>query len=71
MQKFELGFALRGTTAPEVKQIVEAGSMREAMHKVIDQHGGDEVVLVTQAHYFQEPEPVLPRNATWFMIAAE
>ncbi|HET6941113.1 MAG TPA: hypothetical protein VFH89_03015 [Sphingomicrobium sp.] len=69
MQKFELGFALRGTTAPEVKQIVEAGSMREAIRKVIDQYGGDDVILVTQAHYFQEPEP--PRTETSFMLAAE
>jgi hypothetical protein len=68
MQKFELGFALRGTTAPEVKQIVEAGSMREAIRKVIDQYGGDDVVLVTKAHYFQEPEPL---HTTSFMLAAE
>lgn len=67
MQKFELGFALRGTSAPEVKQIVEADSMREAIRQIIDQYGGTDVVLVTHAHYFQDP----PRTATSFMIAAE
>ena len=71
MQKFELGFALRGTTAPEVKQVVEAGSMGEAMRKIIDQYGGTDVVLVTHAHYFQEPEPLQPRCRNSFMIAAE
>ena len=64
MQKFELGFALRGSTAPEVKQILEAGSMRKAIRKIIDQYGGTDAVLVTQ-----ESEP--QRTATSFMIAAE
>jgi hypothetical protein len=54
VQKFELGFAFRGTAAPEVKQVVEAGSMREAMLNVIEQNGGDDVVLVTSAHYFEK-----------------
>lgn len=70
MQKFELGFAFRGTTAPEVKKVLEAGSLREAMLKVIDEHGGKDVVLVTHAHYFREPKP--PRaGATVFMFAPE
>jgi hypothetical protein len=56
MQKFEMGFAFRGSTAPEMKEVVEANSLREAMLNIIDQHGGDDVVLVTHAHYFQEPE---------------
>jgi hypothetical protein len=55
--QFEMGFAFRGTNSPEVKQVVEASSMREAMLNIIDQHGGDEVVLVTHAHYLQVPEP--------------
>jgi hypothetical protein len=60
MQKFELGFAFRGSTAPEVKRIVEARSMREAMLSIIDQNGGNDVVLVTHAQYFQEPELLQP-----------
>jgi hypothetical protein len=63
MQKFELGFAFRGSTAPEVKQVVEASSMREAMRNIIDQYGGDEVVLVTHAHPFQMPETAQPCSA--------
>lgn len=63
MPKFELGFAFRGSTAPEVKQVVEAGSMREAMLNIIDQYGGDDVVLVTHAHPFQEPEAPQPCSA--------
>jgi len=60
MPKFELGFAFRGSTAPEVKQIVEASSMREAMRNIIEQYGGDDVVLVTHAHPFQVPEAPQP-----------
>ena len=60
MPKFELGFAFRGSTAPEVKQVVEASSMREAMLNIIDQYGGDDVVLVTHAHPFQVPEAPQP-----------
>lgn len=60
MPKFELGFAFRGSTAPEVKQVVEASSMREAMLNIIDQYGGDDVVLVTHAHHFQVPEAPQP-----------
>ena len=56
--KFELGFAFRGTNAPEVRQVVEASSMREAMLNIMNEHGGDDVVLVTHAHYFQRPEPL-------------
>lgn len=56
MQKFELGFAYRGTKSPEVKQVVEASSMRQAMLDVVDRHGGKDVVLVTYAHYYREPE---------------
>ena len=56
--KFELGFAFRGTNAPEVRQVVEASSMREAMLNIMHEHGGDDVVLVTHAHYFQRPEPL-------------
>jgi hypothetical protein len=76
MQKFELGFAFRGSTAPEVKQVVEASSMREAMLKIIDQYGGDDVVLVTHAQPFQVLEAPPPcsecglessRGATSFM----
>jgi hypothetical protein len=70
MQKFELGFAFRGTTTPEVKEVVEAGSLREAMLNIINQHGGDDVVLVTHAHYFREPEP-LSAGATGFMLVPE
>lgn len=78
MPKFELGFAFRGTTAPEVKKVVEADSMREAMINLVDDHGGDAVVVVTQAHYFHAPEPQPPRygycldlcsGATPFMLA--
>ena len=60
MPKFELGFAFRGSTAPEVKQVVEATSMREAMLSIIDQNGGDDVVLVTHAHPFQVPDAPQP-----------
>ena len=60
MPKFELGFAFRGSTAPEVKQVVEASSMREAMVNIIDQYGGNDVVLVTHAHPFQVPEVPQP-----------
>jgi hypothetical protein len=60
MPKFELGFAFRGSTAPEVKQVVEASSMRAAMLNIIDQYGGDDVVLVTHAHPFQVPEAPQP-----------
>ena len=60
MPKFELGFAFRGSTAPDVKQVVEATSMREAMLHIIDQNGGDDVVLVTHAHPFQVPEAPQP-----------
>lgn len=52
--KFELGYAYRGTVTPELKQVVDAGSLREAMQNIIDQHGGHDVVLVTHAHYLQE-----------------
>lgn len=70
MPKFELGFAFRGTNAPEVKQVVEANSLREAMLDIIDRHGGADVVLVTHAHYYQTPEP-LPPAATAFMLAPQ
>src|SRR5947207_2352517 len=60
MPKFELGFAFRGSTAPEVKQVVEASSIREAMLKIIDQYGGDDVVLVTHAHPSEVPEAQQP-----------
>lgn len=75
--KFELGFAFRGTTAPEVRQVVEATSMREAMLNIIHENGGDDVVLVTHAHYFQRPEPLQTcpeiascSGATSFMLSA-
>lgn len=75
--KFELGFAFRGTNAPEVRQVVEASSMREAMLNIIHEHGGDDVVLVTHAHYFQRPEPLQSctefascSNAAAFMLSA-
>ena len=64
MQKYELGFAFRGTTAPEVKQVVEASSMREAMLNIIEQNGGDGVVLVTSAHYFEKPEQLCCASET-------
>lgn len=75
--KFELGFAFRGTNAPEVRQVVEASSMREAMLNIIHEHGGDDVVLVTHAHYFQRPEQLQSctefascSNAASFMLSA-
>ena len=79
MQKFELGFAYRGSSAPEVKQVVEARSMREAMLDIIDRHGGDGVVLVTHAQYLQKTEPPQPccdhinrrASAPPFMLAPE
>jgi len=60
MPKFELGFAYRGSTAPEVKEVVEADSLREAMLSLIDDHGGAAAVLVTYAHHFPDPEPPQP-----------
>ena len=60
MPKFDLGFVIRGSSAPEVKQIVEAGSMRQAMLNIVDQYGGDDVVLVTHAHPVQEPDALQP-----------
>ena len=66
MSKFELGFAFRGSTAPEVKLVVEASSMREAMRNIIDQYGGDDVVLVTHAHPFRKPEVPQPCSACGF-----
>ncbi len=77
MQKFELGFAFRGTKSPEVKQVVEESSMREAMLDVVNRHGGNDVVLITYAHYYDEAPRLascaqyapVARNGRPFMIA--
>jgi hypothetical protein len=51
MQRFEMGVAVRGSIAPEVKRFVEAESMREAIRKITEQFGGAEVALVTYAQF--------------------
>jgi len=56
MPKFQIGIAYRGTALPEIKQVVEAASIRQAMLEVASRYGGDDVVLVTFAH----PVPECP-----------
>ncbi|HWU91841.1 MAG TPA: hypothetical protein VN106_01170 [Sphingomicrobium sp.] len=50
MPKFQIGVAFRGTALPEIMQVVEASSIRQAMLGVARSYGGDDVVLVTFAH---------------------
>jgi hypothetical protein len=50
MSKFLVGFAYRGTTTPEVREVIEAESIRAAMFDVERMHGGGDLVLVTYAH---------------------
>jgi hypothetical protein len=54
MSKFLVGFAYRGTTTPEVREIIEAESIRDAMFNVERTHGGGDLVLVTYAHGLPE-----------------
>ena len=50
MPKFQIGVAFRGTSLPEIRQVVDATSIRQAMLSVASRYGGDDVVLVTFAH---------------------
>lgn len=50
MPMFQIGVAYRGTALPEIKRVVEAASIRQAMLDVASSFGGDDVVLVTYAH---------------------
>jgi hypothetical protein len=58
MPQFQIGIAYRGSAMPEIKQVVEATSIRQAMLRVSNSYGGDDVVLVTYAHPL--PEPSVP-----------
>jgi ribosomal protein L20A (L18A) len=56
--QFEMGVAYRGSSAPEVKQVVEANTMREAMEQVTRRFGDRHSVLVTYAQYLEARDPV-------------
>jgi hypothetical protein len=56
--QFEMGVAYRGSLAPEIRQVVEATDMREAMDQIIDRFGDRNSVLVTYAHYLEAGEPL-------------
>ena len=51
MHSFEVGVVARKSFAPEVRHVVHASTMQEAIRKVTSQCGGADVALVTFAHY--------------------
>jgi hypothetical protein len=55
--QFEMGVAYRGSSAPEVRQVVEANDMREAMDQIIHRFGDRTSVLVTYAQYLDTQDP--------------
>jgi hypothetical protein len=56
--QFEMGVAYRGSSAPEVRQVVEANDMREAMDRIIHRFGDRNSVLVTYAQYLEAQDPL-------------
>jgi hypothetical protein len=56
--QFEMGVAYRGSSAPEVRQVVEANDMREAMDQIIRRFGDRTSVLVTYAQFLEAQDPV-------------
>lgn len=56
--QFEMGVAYRGSSAPEVRQVVEANDMREAMDRIIHRFGGRHSVVVTYAQYLEAERPL-------------
>jgi hypothetical protein len=56
--QFEMGVAYRGSSAPEVRQVVEANDMREAMDRIIHRFGDRNSVLVTYAQDLEAKDPL-------------